>query len=251
MIIKSDMIVEAARWVESSRKALVWMVLALVAAVSLVYFKADLLISILVKPLGGVQLYFLTPAEGLMAKIRVSFLGGIVLASPVILWLIVRQTGETFQKKTRRLLIFLIIPFSFVLFVGGMSFGYRLILPSTIKFLMEVGSGFMTPTLSGDEYFSFVGTLLLCIGLIFELPLILSALSRIGIVTSKMLKGKRKVAIMLSLVTIAVISPALDVFTFLLVTMPILVLYEISIWTIVLLENRDKRLGRTKNNAAS
>ncbi|HBP62956.1 MAG TPA: twin-arginine translocase subunit TatC [Desulfosporosinus sp.] len=248
-MIKSEMIVEAARWVESMRKVLLWIVLALVAAVSVVYFKADLLISILTKPLGGVQLYFLTPAEGLMAKIRVSFLGGIVLASPVILWLIIRQTGATLPKKTKRLLIFFIIPFSFVLFVGGMAFGYRLILPSTIKFLMEVGSGFMTPTLSGDEYFSFVGTLLLCIGLIFELPLILIALSRIGIVTSKMLKGKRKLAIMLSLVTIAVISPALDVFTFLMVTMPILVLYEISIWTIVLLEKRDKRLSLIKKDA--
>ncbi|HEY8910589.1 MAG TPA: twin-arginine translocase subunit TatC [Desulfosporosinus sp.] len=248
-MIKSEMIVEAARWVESMRKVIVWIVLAVVAAVSLVYFKADLLISILVKPLHGVQLYFLTPAEGLMAKIRVSFLGGLVLASPVILWLIIRQTGTRLAKKTKRLLIFFIVPFAFVLFVGGMAFGYRLILPSTIKFLMEVGSGFMTPTLSGDEYFSFVGTLLLCIGLIFELPLILIALSRIGIVTSKMLKGKRKLAIMLSLLTIAVISPALDVFTYLLVTMPILVLYEISIWTIAFLERRDARRSRNKDNA--
>lgn len=248
-MIKSELIVEAARYVQSMRKVLLWMVLALVAAVSIVYFEADLLISILTKPLNGVQLYFLTPAEGLMAKIRVSFLGGIVLASPVILWLIVQQTGAALPKKTKRLLVFFIIPVSFVLFVGGMAFGYRLILPSTIKFLMEVGSGFMTPTLSGYEYFSFVGTLLLCIGLIFELPLILIALSRIGIVTSKMLKGKRKMAIMLSLVIIALISPALDVFTYLLVTAPILVLYEISIWTIALLEKRDKRLSLIKNNA--
>jgi len=248
-MIKSEVIVEAARWVESMRKVIIWIVLALVVAVSLAYYEADLLISILTKPLNGVQLYFLTPAEGLMAKIRVSFLGGLVLAAPVISWLIVRQTGEKLTKKTKRILNFFIIPFAFVLFVGGMTFGYRLILPSTIKFLMEVGSGFMTPTLSGDEYFSFVGTLLLCIGLIFELPLILIALSRIGLVTSKMLKGKRKMAIMLSLVTIALISPALDAFTYLLVTAPILVLYEISIWTIALLEKRDKRLSLIKNNA--
>lgn len=248
-MIKSEVIVEAARWVESMRKVIIWIILALVVAVSLAYYEADLLISILTKPLNGVQLYFLTPAEGLMAKIRVSFLAGLVLAAPVISWLIVRQTGAKLTKKTKRIVSYFIIPFAFVLFVGGMTFGYRLILPSTIKFLMEVGSGFMTPTLSGDEYFSFVGTLLLCIGLIFELPLILIALSRIGLVTSKMLKGKRKLAIMLSLVTIALISPALDVFTYLLVTMPILVLYEISIWTIALLEKRDARLSHIKNNA--
>jgi sec-independent protein translocase protein TatC len=243
MMIKSELIVEAARWVERMRKVIVWIVLALVVAVSLVYYESDVLIRILTKPLNGVQLYFLTPAEGFMAKMRVSFLGGLILASPVILWLIQRQIGAGLSKKAKRLLIFLIIPFSFALFVGGMAFGYKLILPSTIKFLMEVGSGFMTPTISGDDYFSFVGTLLLCIGLIFELPLILIALSRIGIVSSVMLKGKRKVAIMLSLLTIAIISPSLDVVTYLLVTMPILVLYEISIWTIAFLEKRDQRLS--------
>lgn len=250
-MIKSELIVEAAHWLERMRKVIVWIVLALVVAVSLVYFEADYLISILTKPLNGVQLYFLTPAEGLMAKIRVSFLGGMVLTSPIIFLLILQQTGAKLAKKTKRIMIFLIIPFAFVLFVGGMAFGYRLILPSTIKFLLEVGSGFMTPTLSGDDYFSFVGTLLLCTGLIFELPLILIALSRIGIVTSKMLKGKRKVAIMLSLVTIALISPALDAFTFLMVTMPILVLYEISIWTIVFLEKRDKRKSFIMNSVGS
>lgn len=66
-----------------------------------------------------------------------------------------------------------------------------------------------------------------------------------------MLKGKRKVAIMVSLITIALISPTLDAFTYLLVTMPILVLYEISIWIIAFLEKREKRKSDIMNNAGS
>ena len=159
----------------------------------------------------------------------------------MITFLTIRFTGPVLTKKTKRLLIFLIIPLSFVLFVSGMTFAYKLVLPSTIKFLIDCGAEFMKPTLSADEYFSFIGTLLLCVGLIFELPLILIALSRIGIITSKMLKGKRKIAVLLSFISIALMAPSLDAFTFILVTSPILLLYEISIWSIVLLEKKDKK----------
>lgn len=183
----------------------------------------------------------MTPSEGLMAKVKVSFLGGLVIVSPVIIFLLIRFTGPILTKKTKRLLIFLIIPLSFVLFSTGMSFAYKFVLPSTIRFLIDCGAGFMKPTLSADEYFSFIGTLLLCVGLIFELPLILIALSRIGLITSKMLKDKRKFAVLLSFLCIALMAPSLDAFTFILVTFPILFLYEISILSIFLLEKKDKR----------
>ena len=240
-MIKSELIVQAARWLEKFRKIILWIVLIVIASASLVYIESNLLINILTKPLNGIQLHFMTPSEGLMAKIKVSVLGGLVLALPVITFLTIRFTGPVLTKKTKRLLIFLIIPLSFVLFVSGMTFAYKLVLPSTIKFLIDCGAEFMKPTLSADEYFSFIGTLLLCVGLIFELPLILIALSRIGIITSKMLKGKRKIAVLLSFISIALMAPSLDAFTFILVTSPILLLYEISIWSIVLLEKKDKK----------
>jgi len=240
-MIKSELIVQAARWLEKFRKIILWIVLIVIASASLVYIESNLLINILTKPLNGIQLHFMTPSEGLMAKIKVSVLGGLVLALPVITFLTIRFTGPVLTKKTKRLLIFLIIPLSFVLFVSGMTFAYKLVLPSTIKFLIDCGAEFMKPTLSADEYFSFIGTLLLCVGLIFELPLILIALSRIGIITSKMLKGKRKIAVLLSFISVALMAPSLDAFTFILVTSPILLLYEISIWSIVLLEKKDKK----------
>ena len=240
-MIKSEVIVQAATWLEKFRKIIVWIILIVIVAASLVYLKANLLINILIKPLNGIQLHFMTPSEGLMAKLKISCLGGLVIASPVIIFLIIRLTGPILTKKVKRLLIFLVIPLSFVLLLGGMCFGYTLVIPSTIKFLIDSGGGFMQPTLSADEYFSFIGTLLFCVGLIFELPLILIALSRIGIITSTMLKKKRKIAVLLSFISIALIAPTLDAFTFILVTFPILVLYEISIWSIFLLEKNDKR----------
>ena len=240
-MIKSELIVQAVHILEKSRKTILWIILIIIAAASLVYLKANLLISILAKPLNGMQLHFMTPSEGLMAKLKISFLGGLVIASPVIIFLIIRSTGPALTKKIKRLLIFLIIPLSFFLFIFGMYFGYALILPTTIKFLIDSGDGFMLPILSANEYFSFIGSLLFCIGVIFELPLILIALSRIGIITSKMLKNTRKITILLSFVITAIITPTSDVFTLTIVTLPILVLYEISIWSIFLLEKKDKR----------
>jgi len=240
-MIKSELIVEAAHVLERSRKIIIWIVLIIIAAASLVYFQSNSLINVLTKPLNGIQLHFMTPSEGLMAKLKVAFLGGIVIASPLIMFLIIKLTGTVLTKKTRRLLIFVIIPLSFLLFIGGMAFGYILVLPTTIQFLIDCGDGFMKPILSADEYFSFIGSLLFLIGLIFELPLILIALSRIGIINSKMLKNKRKFTIMLAVVVTAVITPTSDAFTLVIVTLPILVLYEVSIWVIFLLEKKDKR----------
>ncbi|MCB2295526.1 twin-arginine translocase subunit TatC [Clostridium algoriphilum] len=240
-MIKSELIVQAAHWLERFRKIIIWVILIIIAAASLVYLESNLLINILAKPLNGIQLHFMTPAEGLMAKIRVSFLGGLIVASPVVIFLIIQATGPIITKRIKKLLIFVILPLSFILFVFGMYFGYTLVLPTTIKFLMDTSDGFMKPILSANEYFSFIGSLLFCIGVIFELPLILIALSRIGIINSNMLKKARKMTILLSFIAAAIITPSSDAFTLTIVTLPILVLYEISIWSIFLLEKKDKR----------
>ncbi|MCB2292800.1 twin-arginine translocase subunit TatC [Clostridium algoriphilum] len=240
-MIKSELIVQAAHWLERFRKIILWVILIIIAAASLVYLESNLLINILAKPLNGIQLHFMTPTEGLMAKIRVSFLGGLIVASPVVIFLIIQATGPIITKKIKKLLIFVILPLSFILFVFGMYFGYTLVLPTTIKFLMDTSDGFMKPILSANEYFSFIGSLLFCIGVIFELPLILIALSRIGIINSNMLKKARKMTILLSFIAAAIITPSSDAFTLTIVTLPILVLYEISIWSIFLLEKKDKR----------
>lgn len=240
-MIKSERIIQAAHWLDRFRKIILWIILIIIAAASLVYLEANLLIDILTKPLNGIQLHFMTPSEGLMARLKISFLGGLVIASPVIIFLIIRFTGPILTKKIKRLLIFLILPLSFVLFLGGLYFGYTLVLPTTIEFLIESGEGFMQPTLSANEYFSFIVSLLFCIGIIFELPLVLIALSRIGIITSKMLKKKRKITIFVAVIITALITPTSDAFTLIIVTLPILVLYEISIWSIFLLEKKDKR----------
>ncbi|GIM28084.1 Sec-independent protein translocase protein TatC [Clostridium polyendosporum] len=239
-MIKSEQIVHLAHFLEKFRKAIITMFIIVIIATSFMYFKSDYIISILTKPLGGIKLYFMTPVEGIMAKMKVAFLGGVVLSSPILAYIVISVCGSKITKEARRLLYFIIIPFAVLLFIGGIIFGYKLLLPSTINFLLECGNDFMKANLSGSDYFSFVDTLLLTIGLLFQLPLILIALSSINIVNSKMLMGKRKFAIMISFITVAFICPSLDAFTFILITLPIIALYEISIWCIYVLEKNKK-----------
>ncbi|MGV8905293.1 MAG: twin-arginine translocase subunit TatC [Acetobacterium sp.] len=243
-MIKSERIVQAVHWLEKFRKVILWIIIIIIGAASLVYIQADWLITILAAPLNGVQLHFMTPSEGLMAKLKVSVLGGLIIASPIVAFLIIQAAGSALTKKIKRLLIFLILPLSFVLFAFGIVFGYTLVLPTTIKFLMDTSNGFMIPVLSANQYFSFIASLLFCIGGVFELPLILIALSRIGIINSKMLKKARKMTILLSVIGAAIITPSPDAFTLIVVTLPILVLYEISIWSIFLFEKKDQRKKR-------
>lgn len=240
-MIKSEQIVQTVRFLEKFRKAIITIFIIVIIATSFMYFEADYIINILTKPLNGIKLYFMTPVEGIMAKMKVAFLGGVVISSPIIAYLLISMGASKIAKKVRILLYVVVIPLAVALFICGILFGYKLLLPSTIKFLLDCGNDFMKANLSGSDYFSFIGTLMLTIGLLFELPLILIALSRIGIVNYKMLKSKRKFAIMGSLISVAFIAPSLDAFTFILVTLPIIALYEISIWCICLLEKGDKR----------
>lgn len=240
-MIKSEQIVGFTKLMGKFRKTIITVLVIVIIAASLMYFEADFIIGILTEPLHGIKIYFMTPVEGIMVKMKIAFLGGIVISFPFIAYLLIYKTSSRLTVKVRRILYFFVTPVAVLFFIGGILFGYKLLLPSTISFLMSSGNEFMNANLSGDNYFSFIETILLAVGLIFELPLVLIALSRINIVNSKMLKGKRKIALMISLIAVALIAPSLDAMTFILVTLPIIGLYEISIWGVYLLEKSDKR----------
>ncbi|AJA46812.1 Sec-independent protein translocase protein TatC [Clostridium pasteurianum DSM 525 = ATCC 6013] len=245
-MVKSEQIVGFVKLLEKFRKTIITMFVIVIIVSSFMYFEADYIIGILSKPVHGVDLYFMRPAEGMMVKMKIAFLGGIIISFPFIAYLLIHETGSRLTVKVRRILYFFVTPVAILLFIMGVLFGYKLLLPSTIDFLLDCGNEFMKANLSGDNYFSFVITMLLTTGLIFELPLFLIALSRINIINSKMLKEKRKIALMVSLIAVALITPSVDAMTFILVALPITGLYEISIWCVYLLEKKDERNQSSK-----
>ena len=240
-MFNSDQIVGAVHWLERYRRRITLIILVPVAFIGAVFFKADLLISFITQPLKGLSLYFMNPVDGFMAKMKVAIYGGLALSLPVVIYMVISLFAGRLAKKTRLIIYLFVIPFAVLAFAGGLTFGYWLILPATIKFLVDCGNQFMDPMIMGSNYFSFIAFVLIAVGIIFELPLVLVVLSRVGIVSSKMLRSRRKFAIIIILVILAVITPTPDAVTLGLISLPMIVLYEISIWWIFFLEKARRR----------
>ncbi|HEU4886256.1 MAG TPA: twin-arginine translocase subunit TatC [Thermoanaerobaculia bacterium] len=158
---------------------------------------------------------------------KVSFFTGLFVASPVILlqlWLFV---APGLYKKERRLAAPFII-FGTIFFVLGGYFGYRYLLPATCSFFVETGKQFKQ-MVTVDDYFSFASTIIMATGLVFETPILIFFLARLGIVTPAFLLQKFKYAVVLSFVIAAVVTPTPDMVTQAALAIPMILLYLIGI----------------------
>jgi sec-independent protein translocase protein TatC len=183
----------------------------------------------------GVQLVFITPLEMLAAKFKVALLGGVVFSLPFLLWQIVAFMMPGLYPREKKV-IFFSISFGFLLFVGGVYFAFAHILPITLRYLLSLGSDEVLPMLSVGKYLSFSIMMVLSIGLIFQLPMVMLALSSLGIINYELLSKKRKYAIFGIFIVTAVITPTPDAITLIAVSFPLIFLFEISVWMIYFLE---------------
>ena len=196
------------------------------------YAFKDKLFSILVNPLvsvmeAGDTLIFTALPEAFFTYLKVALLSGIMLAAPVIIYQFWMFVTPGLYKKERRILIPIVI-LSSVFFIGGSLFGYFIVFPWGFKFFLGFATETIRPLPSMKEYLSFSAKLLLAFGLVFELPLVLTFLARIGIVSVDFLKKNRKYALLLFFAGAAILTPP-DVVTQVMMALPLMVLYEISI----------------------
>jgi sec-independent protein translocase protein TatC len=158
---------------------------------------------------------------------KVAFFAGLFLAAPVILlqlWLFI---APGLYKKERRLAAPFII-FGSLFFIMGGYFGYRFLLPATCSFFVETGKQFKQ-MVTVDDYFSFASTIIMATGLVFETPILIFFLARLGIVTPAFLMQKFKYAIVLSFVIAAIVTPTPDIVTQAALAVPMIVLYLIGV----------------------
>ncbi|NWH06383.1 twin-arginine translocase subunit TatC [Desulfobacter latus] len=198
------------------------------------YFFKEQLFDILTAPLvtameksGNAKLIFTGLPEAFFTYLKVALLAGIILATPVLFyefWMFVSPGLYRQEKKY----ILPIIILSLIFFIAGASFGYFIVFPYGFQFFL----GFTTETIqampSMKEYLSFASKMLLAFGFVFELPLVLTFLSRMGLVTPAFLKKNRKYALLVFFVGAAMITPP-DVVTQVMMAMPLILLYEIGI----------------------
>jgi len=216
---------------EELRSRLVKSFIAVGAGFGLCYAFKETLFEILLYPLirvmpeGGILIFTGIP-EAFFTYLKVSFLAGIILASPVLLYQFWMFVAPGLYHKERRVLGPIVAVTSFF-FIGGALFGYFVVFPSGFKFLLSFGADFIRTLPSMREYLDFSTKLLFIFGLLFELPVALTGLARLGIVSVEYLKRNRKYAVILAFVAGAFLTP--DVVSMILMALPLMVLYEIGI----------------------
>ena len=165
--------------------------------------------------------------EAFFTYLKVAFLAGVLLAIPVIMYQVWMFIAPGLYDKEKRLILPIVL-LSSIFFVGGALFGYFVVFPFGFQFFMGFASDYVRPLPSMKEYLSFSAKLLFAFGVVFELPLFITFLARLGIVDAPFLKAKRKYAILLFFVFAAILTPP-DVITQIMMAGPLIFLYEISI----------------------
>ncbi len=198
------------------------------------YFFKEKLFEILTAPLveamseaGNAKLIFTGLPEAFFTYLKVSLLTGIIVATPVLFYEFWMFVSPGLYRDEKKYLIPIVI-LSIFFFVVGSSFGYFIVFPYGFKFFL----GFATDTIhampSMKEYLSFASKMLLAFGFVFELPLVITFMARMGLVNVDFLKKNRKYALLLFFVGAALITPP-DVVTQIMMALPLMILYEISI----------------------
>jgi sec-independent protein translocase protein TatC len=217
---------------EELRKRLMISIIAIAVGFMACWAFAETIFGYLQAPLTqflppGDKLAFTRLTAPFFLYMKVAFFAGLFVAAPVILlqlWLFI---APGLYKKERRLAAPFII-FGSVFFIVGGYFGYRYLLPATCSFFVETGKQFKQ-MVTVDDYFGFASTIILACGVVFETPILIFFLARLGIVTPAFLMQKFKYAIVLAFVISAIITPTPDMVTQAALAVPMILLYLLGV----------------------
>jgi sec-independent protein translocase protein TatC len=185
------------------------------------------IITLLTQP-AGIKLAALRPAETFTTYMKVAMTAGIALAMPIIIWQLMLFVLPGLKPNEKRW-VYVGIPAITVAFAIGLTFGFFLVIPFAVRFLLGFMSDVIEAVWSVEAYLSFVSSLLLWIGVSFETPIVLFFLAKIGVVNSRMLAHYRRYALVGAFIIGAIITPTPDPFNQTIVSVPIYLLYELGV----------------------
>ena len=197
-------------------------------ALALCFWQNHLLLDIANGPLPGrFTPTTFSPTEPFMTTLTVCAYGAIILSLPIVLYQLYAYVLPAFSGAERRVVLplLLLVP---LLFLGGIAFGYFVVMPAAIKFLLNFNDTQFNTQLRARDYYTFFATTLLACGIIFQVPVGILAVTRLGIVKVEQLRRNRRYAYLV-IAIVAAALPGVDPVTMLIEMVPLLVLYELSI----------------------
>jgi sec-independent protein translocase protein TatC len=202
----------------------------LTAAVCIAFAFARRIYELLLYPLPeGTTLHFFAPTEAFFTDFKIALVAGIAVTIPFALYHIWRFVAPGLTSAEKRVVLST-IPWMLGLFVVGVVFSFFVVVPSGLLILLGWGGDRLIPVISVGRYFGFLFGLLIAGGLLFELPVVIAALARLGLVTPATLLKHSRTAIVIILLFSAVLTPSPDAFTMLLLAVPIMLLYFASVF---------------------
>ena len=187
-------------------------------------------------------------AEPFLTSFKISLYAGFALALPVVLWQVWAFLAPAFQRNIQRALAST-VAVATGLFAIGVGFGYRVVLPPAVHYLTTYDTHLYNIQIRASSYYSFALMVLVAVGVVFELPVFVLALVRLRVVSSTTLRRKRRLGYVL-VAALAVALPGIDPVTTTLELVPMLALFESSIWLSVLFERRWLRAAQARTAEA-
>ncbi len=215
------------------RRRLLWTAATFALGTIVAFYYSPPLVAYLTRPAGG-QLVFTRPGEAFGVHFQVAVVASLVLTVPVALYHLVAFILPGLERSERKW-IWLTLPPVLLLFVGGVLFAYFVVVPMIYRFFMSYTSSTLRPMVSVGNYVSFVTSIVLPFGIVFELPVLVAVLTGVGLVTPAFLRRTRKYAILVVAILAAFLTPGTDPLSQLAMALPLVALYEMSIGVSVII----------------
>jgi sec-independent protein translocase protein TatC len=187
-------------------------------------------------PLNGKEPLTLSPTEPFTTSFNVAFYAAVALAIPILVWQVWAFLAPAFESGQQKAIVRLVIVAT-ALLAAGMAFAYWVVLPNAIPFLLNYDSNLYHAEIRAREYYSFAAVTILGCGVLFELPIFILGLVRLGVVSATKLRRNRRIGVGLCIILV-VLLPGVDFVSMGLQAAPILILYEASIWSAIFFERR-------------
>ena len=190
--------------------------------------------------LSGGQLVFTHPGDPFRIVMSASFVLGTIFALPVVLYHVWAFLSPALYAHEKRIMIPVLVG-AVLLFLCGVALSFWLVLPLTLRFLLNFQAGSLTPMITAGDYFGFAISMSLAFGLVFELPILILALTALGVVNARMLARFRRYALVGCVVVGAFITPGQDPYSLAAVAVPLYLLYEVSVFLAAIVERAKRR----------
>jgi sec-independent protein translocase protein TatC len=197
------------------------------------YFK-EWLFAVITKPLTDVlpkssYLIYTGLTQAFFTYMKIAFFASLIITSPFIIYQVWKFISPALLPQEKKYVVPFVF-FSTLLFLSGVTFGYFVVLPTAFEFFVSFNNEYLRAMISFSDYLSFMVTFLLGFGLSFQLPILMFFLAKLGIVTDKLLSKNRKYAILLIFIVAAILTPSPDALSQILMAIPLMFLYEVSIF---------------------